>query len=230
MMPSLRSAVSLCAALLLMSNVSFAQQEPVPVTEKFAGKTYAQLAAGWTAWAMAIPESTNPIIDDDGSYGAIGQSGKVWYLAGNFGGSTARTLTVPSGTALFFPIVNNFWVNTPELGDPAWSPAWEAQVRQLIGAAVDSAQNLSLEIDGYAATTVYNLRAASNVASCVLPAGSIFPTANPGPHSCVADGYWALLRPLTVGQHTVRFAGQVASTGFSLDVTYTIIVKPRQKL
>ena len=114
-----------------------------------------------------------------------------------------------------------------QAGDPA------AEVQVDLGAGevrVDSAQSLSLEIDGYAATTVYDLRAASNVASCVLPPGSILPTADPGPHTCVADGYWALLKPLTVGQHTVRFAGQLALTGFSLDVTYTIIVKPRQKI
>ncbi len=53
---------------------------------------------------------------------------------------------------------------------------------------------------------------------------------NAGPHECVVDGYWALLPPLSVGKHTIRFAGGFASSGFALNVTYLITVKPRQKL
>ena len=49
---------------------------------------------------------------------------------------------------------------------------------------------------------------------------------DPVPHDCVADGYWALLSPLSVGTHTIHFAGGFAS-GFSLDVTYHITVTPR---
>jgi len=47
------------------------------------------------------------------------------------------------------------------------------------------------------------------------------------PHECVADAYWALVTPLSAGDHTIRFAGGSASSGFSLDVTYEIIVRGR---
>jgi hypothetical protein len=219
---------TLAAVLLFVSSVCQAV-EPIPVTQKAYGKAYAQHAAGWLEWALAIPVSTNPIVDDDGSYGALGQSGKVWYLAGNFGGTTTRSLTVPSGTALFFPLANVFWVNTPELGDEPWSPAWEAAVRQNLASTIDGASGISLEVDGVPSATVQGLRVASRVGRCVLPADNIIsPDANPGPHECVADGYWALLEPLKVGQHTIRFTGGFG--GFSLDVTYNLTVKQRQKL
>jgi len=52
---------------------------------------------------------------------------------------------------------------------------------------------------------------------------------NAGPHECVADGYWALLPPLSAGQHPVRFAGEFAG-GYSLDVIYDITVRPSQKV
>jgi hypothetical protein len=225
---SLKLPASFVAFLLLVSNVCHAV-EPIPVTQKAFGKTYPQFAAGWLEWALAIPVSTNPILDNDGSFGAIGQSGKVWYLAGNLGGTTTRSLTVPSGTALFFPLVNNFWVNTPETGDEPWSPAWEAQVRQLLASTVDGAHSLSLEVDGVPSATVQSLRVASRVGTCVLPAENIVsPLANAGPHECVGDGYWALLEPLKVGQHTIRFTGGFGD--FSLDVTYNLTVKQRQKL
>ena len=225
---SMRLPASFAAVLLFVSSVCQAV-EPIPVTQKAYGKTYAQFAAGWLEWAHAIPVSTNPILDNDGSYGAIGQSGKVWYLAGNFGGSTIRSLTVPSGTALFFPLANIFWVNTPETGDEPWSPSWEASVRQSLATTIDGAHSLSLEVDGVPSATVQSLRVASRVGTCVLPADNIVSTlANAGPHECVGDGYWALLAPLTVGQHTIRFTGGIA--GFSLDVTYNLTVKQRQKL
>jgi hypothetical protein len=225
---SVKLPASLAAVLLFVSSVCHAV-EPIPVTQKAYGKTYAQFAAGWLEWALAIPVSTNPILDNDGSYGAIGQSGKVWYLAGNSGGTTTRSLTVPSGTALFFPLVNYFWVNTPETGDPAWSPAWEASVRQSLAARIDGAHSLSLEVDGVPSATVQSLRVASRVGTCVLPTENIVsPDVNPGPHECVGDGYWALLEPLQVGQHTIRFTG--STDGFSLDVTYNVTVKQRQKL
>ena len=74
----------------------------------------------------------------------------------------------------------------------------------------------------------------STVGNCVLPADNLFVyfgyAVIAGPHECVADGYWALLPPLSVGKHTIRFAGGFASSGFALDVTYHITVKPRQKL
>jgi hypothetical protein len=67
----------------------------------------------------------------------------------------------------------------------------------------------------------------AQVHKCVLPADNIFgPTVNPGPHECVADGYWALLPPLSAGSHTIRFAGAINSVGFSLQVTYYITVSP----
>ena len=207
---------------------------PLPPNSNAYGKGYDELAAGWLEWALAAPASTNPILDTDGSYGAMGQSGKVWYLAGTTGGTATRSLTVPTGTALFFPIVNYFWVNTPELGDAKWSPEQEALARSIIAAEVDTAQNLVLEIDGKSYAVAPEFRVPSTVGNCVLPPDNIFVyfgfAVIAGPHECVVDGYWALLPPLSVGKHTIHFAGELASSGTALDVTYHITVKPRQKL
>ncbi len=143
-------------ALLLAAAAGLAQagSGPLPPNSHAFGKGYDEHATGWLEWALAAPAPTNPILDTDGSYGAMGQSGKVWYLAGTSGGAATRSLTVPTGTALFFPIVNSFWVNTPELGDPPWSDAQEAYARAVLAVDVDTSQNLVLEIDGksYAVT------------------------------------------------------------------------------
>src|SRR4030081_3634226 len=76
--------------------------------------TYGQWSARWSQWALAIPKGTNPLLDTTGAKCAVGQGGPVWFLAGTFGsGSVSRSCTVPAGKALFFPVVNAFYVQEP---------------------------------------------------------------------------------------------------------------------
>ncbi len=226
----LRLVSSGALALLLAVTTSLAQAapNPLPPNSNAFGKGYAELTADWLEWILAIPAPSNPLLDPDGAFAAVGQSGKVWFLVGTAanGPPVTRTVTVPAGTALFFPIVNYFWVNTPEFGDPPWSPDQEAFARSILAAQIDTAHGLILEIDGRAVPNVSRLRVAGEVGECTIPDDNIFgfPFA-PGPHECVADGYWALLPPLSAGNHTIHFAG--ALTGFSLDVTYHITVRGR---
>ncbi len=81
------------------------------LTTAVADKAYPPpevLSGHWWQWALSIPAAINPITDATGEFAAVGQSGPVWYLAGNFGGTTVRTVTVPADKALFFPILNYF--------------------------------------------------------------------------------------------------------------------------
>jgi hypothetical protein len=137
-------------ALLLAVTISLVQAapNPLPPNANAYGEGYAELTADWLEWVLAIPAASNPLLDPDGAFAAVGQSGKVWFLVGTVGGPATRTVTVPADAALFFPIVNYFWVNTPEYGDPPWSPAQEASVRSFLGASIDTAYGLILEIDG----------------------------------------------------------------------------------
>lgn len=213
------------------SSLSQAAPNQIPAHSSAYGG-YAQLTARWLEWIIAIPVASSPLIDDTGANAAVGQSGRVWFLAGTiFSGTATRNITVPAGTALFFPIVNFFWLNTPEYGDPAWSPSHEIAVRSLLASHVDTAQGLLLEIDGQAVPNVDKLRVSGAVGQCTAPtsaADNIFGIdLLPGLHECVADGYWALLPPLSVGHHTIRFAGGLTSAGFALDVTYHVTVTPR---
>jgi hypothetical protein len=208
---------------------TLAQAAPtvVPPHANAYGMGYDGLAISWTEWVMSIPVPTNPLLDEDGGFAAIGQSGPVWYLAGTFGGAATRTIAVPSGKALFLPIANYFWVNTPEFGDAAWSPEQEAFARSVIAELVDTGQNLVLQIDGRLVPNVYEfLRAASETGMCMLPDDNLY-GAEAGPHECVADGFWALLPPMSTGQHTIYFHGEFGGApGFVVDVTYHISVGP----
>jgi hypothetical protein len=224
------SSAGLALSLALTITLARATPNPVPPNSTAHGSGYAELAADWLEWLLAIPAASSPLLDADGAYAAVGQSGKVWFLVGTSGGPATRTVTVPVGTALFFPIVNYFWVNTPEYGDPAWSSDQEAYVRRsVLKPVVDTAYGLMLEIDGRTVPNIDKLRVAGAVGECTMPDDNIFgiPFA-PGPHPCVADGYWVLLPSLSAGIHTIRFAGEFTYPNpFSLDITYHITVRGR---
>ena len=183
----LRLISSGALALLLAVTTSLVQADkgPLPTNSNAFGRGYDGSAAEWLEWTVAIPPASNPLFDSTGAFAAIGQSGKVWFLTGTSGqGATppiTRTVTVPTGTALFFPIVNYFWVNTPEFGDPPWSSDQEKHVRRdILKPVVDTAYGLVLEIDGQAVPNINKLRVPATVdepitvGECTIPDDNIF--------------------------------------------------------
>ena len=196
------------------------------------GTTYGELAGAWWNWALAGPTSENPILDPDGRHCALRQSGRVWFLAGNFGGGfgepnpTFRTCQVPPGKALFFPIFNSlFWA--PEDGSSV------EEVRLKAVDALEAATSLAVTIDGVPVADPFAYRASSPRGGYrfdVVP-GSITETDfgyAPGPRfPAVADGYWILVHPLRPGHHTIRIQAAAPSIGFQLDVSYELEVAGR---
>src|SRR5438046_3826702 len=92
-----------------------AQADPIiiPRDSVTYGRTYGDWAAAWWQWALSIPASHHPLFDTADC--GVGQSGPVFFLGGkacstldthcDFGHAD-RICTVPSGKALFFPVIN----------------------------------------------------------------------------------------------------------------------------
>ena len=69
------------------------------------------LTGEWWQWAMSIPTSVNPLLDTTGERCMIGQRGSIWFLTGvNGGGSATLICSVPEDAALFFLVINSFFV------------------------------------------------------------------------------------------------------------------------
>jgi hypothetical protein len=208
------------------------------------GQSYGQWGDQWWQWAWSMPVTENPLLDETGAWAANGQSGPVWFLAGmtwSYGEpaqhSAVRTVTIPAGKALFFPIANSIWVNLPDFGDQPWSPKQEAFARNVNTKGVNSAYDLSCEIDGWAVKGLADYRGrtpqhgefmvdipANDIWGLVgfeFPDGSVFQAGTYGP--CVQDGIYLMLAPLAAGQHTIHFAASW-SDGNGLDVTYNLTV------
>jgi hypothetical protein len=193
------------------------------------GASYGEWGARWWQWALSGPLATNPILDPDGSYCDLAQSGPVWHLAGNFGGTTERACTVPAGKAVFFPIVN-FYANypcPPEFGfEPAPGQTLEEFLREFAGSVIDGAINMAVEVDGTSLTDLTEYRGTSDLFLLDIHPewAALDPCVTGEPQPAVTDGYWLMLAPLAPGGHTLHFHAELPSFGFVLDVTYDLTV------
>jgi hypothetical protein len=183
------------------------------------GKSYGEWAAAWWQWAYSIPAAQNPITDQTGEFSGIGLHGSVFFLAGNYGGTTVRECTVPSGKGILFPLLNQSWVQFPT--DP---PYTIDELRAIIAPFVDN-PTLTCELDGRVLQNLDSYREQSTVFSVTVPLGNLLGL-DPGTYApCVDDGYYLMLDPLSRGTHILHFTADTADHGFSLDVTYRLTVK-----
>jgi hypothetical protein len=127
----------------------------------------------------------------------------VWFLGGTFGGRCVRVGSVPKGKAILFPILTNlitFW-EYPKLDN-------ERQLLAYAKADLDTATVISANIDGKA-LDLQNYRKQSNFFDLLMPINTskgLVIRKNRG----VSDGYWAFLKPLPAGPHTITINGEKA--------------------
>lgn len=206
----------------------------MPPDSKPYGAAYNEWGADWWDWALNIPAGTNPLLDATGENAAASQSGPVWFLAGNFGGTSVRSIAVPTGKALLIPVLNTVYIGFPcderNLPGCEFDQALEAandipSLLSFITPAMDGV-TIACEIDGQPVRTLSAYRTQSSaIYSLTLPEDNILGLPSGPYHPCVDTGYYVMLAPLSAGDHTIHFSGANGDNSFSLDVTYHIIVK-----
>lgn len=222
----------------------------IPPTANPYGMSYGDWSAAWWEWVIQYPAAVNPILDPDGTCGSQGQSGPVWFLAGNGGGSVERALLVPAGKALFFPLVNgSSWAPddlafAAEFAETAGLDSGLMTDEELIYFLLDALLahdpfddspivTMSCAVDGQDLGDLEGYRVQSEPFE---PEAADGPTPYPyfdwvtQPQDFfISDGYWIMLAPLSAGQHTIHFTATINHGlwgGFALDVTYHLRVGP----
>ena len=224
---SRRLAVGLLGGFVLMVTPQVASAAPhvAPIASQPSGASYAEWGARWWQWAGETPTSSNPLAGADCSGG---QDGHVWFLAGVLGtGGDERTCSVPTGTALFLPIINAAYFAF--LNDPP-ATRTEEFVRTH---AVCLADSVSATIDGTPvanAQSYYVSAQQSPLFDVQLPADNVFGLTEADAHQLLLSpsahsGYYLFVRPLSPGTHTLEWQGSGACG--EQDVSYTIQVVPR---
>jgi hypothetical protein len=240
-----RTMILLCTLLAgglvigLTSQVVEAQKNPnpavIPPQAQPYGLSYGEWGAQWWSWAVSFPLEQYPPLQAGGEVDcSLGQSGSVWFLAGTSGqGRVTRSCTIPTGTALFFPIIN--YINDYPCPDPSFQPAPGQTLEEFLadGAAaiIDAVTDLNVSVDKRSLNDLFDYRAISSLFmfTADLSLMAIDQCVTGTEQSGVTDGYWLLLTPLSLGQHTISFGGKADFGGgstFETQVTYDITVVP----
>jgi hypothetical protein len=218
------------AAQKLLARAGLIAACALPAASALADATpvLSELSAQWWQLVLSVPTTVNPVADATGDNCMVGERGPIWFLYGTFGASSAvRTCAIPEGKFLFFPVINNVQVNTPNICGQTGALT-TAQIRQNIAPLINDAKGLSVTVDGQPIRQVERVKSVPFAVS--LPIDNIFVgpcggDSPPGVFSPAADdGYYALVPALRAGTHTLRILA--SSDGFSLDVTYHLTVVP----
>src|SRR5829696_3371975 len=187
------------------------------------GLGYDQWSAKWWDWFLSIPVETSPVLDSDGRYCSKNQSGPVWYLAGSNGERQVRSCTIPAGKALLFPILTTecSYAENTDLKTP----------QELRDCAIEEhekyiSRSQDLKVDGKQ-INVDEFRVQSPLFNFTFPQNNFF-GAPVGPTQGLSDGWFIMLKPLSPGNHTIEFSGEVSKPppgGFSTAATYNLDVK-----
>ena len=153
---------AICVGLAFMF---VTQANPVsagPASPKVHGQSIGDWGLAWWQWVLNFPTASNPNVQNGPIDCDAGQSGAVWFLAGNFGGAlgeanpAVRSCTVKKGKALFFPLLNGvFW--TPE------DCADEEACRTGVSVGVDAIISWTCTVDGVACVVRPQLGAGQEV-------------------------------------------------------------------
>src|SRR3954453_10844196 len=77
----------------------------LPAGSQVAGRSIGEYTADWWQWALGFTAPNDPFTDPDGTKANLNQSGPVFFVAGNSGGTTTRSFNVPAGKHLLVPLL-----------------------------------------------------------------------------------------------------------------------------
>jgi len=208
---TLAAATGACL-MLVAGNVS---GQVMPPQAAVQGQTLGDHAGGWWQWVLAIEPGSNPVLDETGEFCHEGQEGKVFYLAGTFGGDVERHCTIDTGTFLFIPLLNSLWIST----EPT-DPQTAGEIREQLLPGFDGA-TVYCEIDGRAVGNLDSYFVESPLFNTSLVFFGLEGEFGPS----MAMGYHVMLPPLSAGEHVIRFGANAPAMGdFVLNVTYQLTV------
>jgi hypothetical protein len=242
-------AVALLASLSAHAAGSNGNPKILPPQANPYGASYGEWAGRWWAWTLSFPVNADPA---NGSAPLeSNQNGNVWFLATAHGSGhgtipptvVTRQITVPAGTALFFPVLTT-WVDNTECPVAAFDHFPPAQLLALVSGffesvnphtfctvdgvvvnglddTINSPYRVQSPAFGYTLPSHDNLLAAIFGLPCIPDGMTIYPAE--------ADGAFLMLAPLSVGYHEIHQIGSFGPVDHPLflkDITYQITVVP----
>ena len=215
----------------------------MPPNSRPRGLTYGEWNEEWWQWAFSMPIDDHPLYDtaDIGE----GQSGKVLFLGSSFKSEQApsgetitsvdREISIPPGTKIFIPLFN------VEVSTIEGYGGTEEEKQEQAESFLDLVGSMTVLIDGEPVEDPEQYESPSTLFEIgPLPENNVLqdlgadaPAGSTG--QAAANGYYLMLPPLSVGEHTIEYVTPIvvpegnpdgSDWVWTQDVTYTINVEP----
>jgi hypothetical protein len=188
------------------------------------GKTYGNWTVKWWQWILGIPKSVSPIIDRTGEYTAVNQQDRdVLFLAGKLAEEVSsipqRYCKVSREKSILVPVIN---CETNPLENPELKTSKD--IVDIVRHDEDSIIQAQCYLDGRK-IPVQRITSDPEIFEVRLAEDNIFDVKGGGTTQASADGYWAFLKPLERGEHTISFQGSCENGRLHSGAIYRIDVR-----
>lgn len=169
------------------------------------GKSYGEWTVKWWQWALSIPSSKNPVMDETGNYSSINQPENVYFLAGVFAEEentkcVKRKCNIPSNLSILIPVAN---CEADTIYDRQLKT--DQDIINHVGNQVSGIVDKEFSINNY---ILQPERIKSDPLIFEIYVHPDFDKLHLGGTAKAAgDGYWVFLRPLPKGEHTLKVKG-----------------------
>ena len=179
-------------------------------TENPLGISWEEWTIRWWKWILSTPHirdmrwKANLVFSEENEKNVI-------FLAGNFGGRTERTVTIPAGTAVLVPIIN-FTTSFNEEPDIET----EDELLRRAKSDIDDIVTKHASLNGNSIEPLEPFRVRSDVFDVRIVNDNVFGVF-PGMTRGVSDGYWLFLKALSPGNYDLHTIGSCSSGKTTVD-------------
>jgi hypothetical protein len=216
--------IALTVALLFVNSITHAQGTDTRVyapNELILGMTYGDWSAAWWQFYLQIPNVNNshPFVaaTDTSCNNGNQPAGPVFFLSAVGSQSSSppqvvRNCTVPAGSPILVPIINNETSNLEINGGDA-----DLRTAAFAPFPLLTPPTMSVSLDGTSVGSLSQFRFESPVFPFTAPSPitnfffytkTVSASSSRSPLS-VSDGYWIAIKPLAAGPHTLSFSASL---------------------
>jgi hypothetical protein len=201
-----------------MSKISYKVLELFAPNSRPFGRTYAEWTAKWWQWALSIPKTENPLVDENGESCAINQNGPVWFLAGTLKGPAERSCAIPAHRAILFPVIN-FEASVAE-GDGTKDEELAARAK----CEMDQITNIRAMISSTNVDELKHYRIQSPPFNVTLPPDNVLglPAQTT---KMISEGYWLFLKLLEPGTYDLYSFGSCLAGRIKIGISYHLTIE-----
>jgi hypothetical protein len=168
------------------------------------GEPYEDWMTKWWQWNIQIPKEQHPqLLGSAIKICPVGESGNVSFLTQSLQGNTEYSCTIQAGHAIMIPILT---------GECTTEEAESSVPADMMKCATEGNKysTFDVTVDGVRLNGLDQNDARSKVFNMTLPEDNLFDL-SPGKWEAVTGGYFAFLKPLTIGNHTIGVSARVTN-------------------